>query len=278
MTASTPATADKGERIAKIMARAGLCSRRDAEKWIAAGRVSINGKVLETPAVVVRDGDDVRVDGEPLPMADRARLWRFHKPKGLVTTHKDEKGRTTVFEVLPPDLPRVVSVGRLDLTSEGLLLLTNDGGLARELEHPSRGWVRRYRVRVHGRVAPATLARLKDGVTVDGVRYGPIDAVIEATTADGTEKGAAKSNVWVTVSLSEGKNREVRKVMEYLGLSVNRLIRVAYGPFQLGKLAPGGIEEVPRHVVRQQLGGATPAGLDKKRQRHEKTARPVRET
>lgn len=278
MTASTPATADKGERIAKIIARAGLCSRRDAEKWIAAGRVSINGKVLETPAVVVRDGDDVRVDGEPLPMADRARLWRFHKPKGLVTTHKDEKGRTTVFEVLPPDLPRVVSVGRLDLTSEGLLLLTNDGGLARELEHPSRGWVRRYRVRVHGRVAPATLARLKDGVTVDGVRYGPIDAVIEATTADGTEKGAAKSNVWVTVSLSEGKNREVRKVMEYLGLSVNRLIRVAYGPFQLGKLAPGGIEEVPRHVVRQQLGGATPAGLDKKRQRHEKTARPVRET
>ena len=262
--------AEKGERIAKIMARAGLCSRRDAEKWIAAGRVSVNGAVLKTPAVTVRDIDDVRVDGEPLPTADRARLWRFHKPKGLVTTHKDEKGRTTVFDVLPPDLPRVVSIGRLDLTSEGLLLLTNDGALAREMEHPSRGWVRRYRVRVHGRVSASQLARLKDGVTVDGVRYGSIDAKLESTTADGKEKGAAKSNVWVTVSLTEGKNREVRKVMEFLGLTVNRLIRISYGPFQLGKLAPGVLEEVPRHVVRQQLGAATPSGFDKKRQRHEK--------
>ncbi len=264
--------AEKGDRIAKVMARAGLCSRRDAEKWIAAGRVSVNGKTLETPACVVRDGDEVRVDNEPLPEADRARLWRFHKPKGLVTTHKDEKGRTTVFDVLPPDLPRVVSIGRLDLTSEGLLLLTNDGAMARELEHPSRGWVRRYRVRVHGRIDNSHLARLKKGVTVDGVRYGSIDATLETTTAAGEEKGAAKSNRWVTVSLTEGKNREVRKVMEYLGLTVNRLIRVSYGPFQLGKLDPGVLEEVPRHVLRQQLGSASPSGLDKKRQRHAKAA------
>ncbi len=270
MKTASKDSSEKGERIAKVMARAGLCSRRDAEKWIAAGRVTLNGKILETPAVTVRDTDDVRVDGEPLPTADRARLWRFHKPKGLVTTHKDEKGRTTVFDVLPPDLPRVVSIGRLDLTSEGLLLLTNDGALAREMEHPSRGWVRRYRVRVHGRVDAGQLARLKNGVTVDGVRYGAIDAKLEATTADGKEKGAAKSNVWVTVSLTEGKNREVRKVMEFLGLTVNRLIRTSYGPFQLGKLEPGVLEEVPRQVVRQQLGAATPTGFDKKRQRHEK--------
>jgi 23S rRNA pseudouridine2605 synthase len=254
----------KGERIAKVMARAGLCSRRDAEKWIGEGRVTLNGEILKTPAVTVRDEDVITVDGEPLPTADRARLWRFHKPKGLVTTHKDDKGRQTVFDVLPPHLPRVVSVGRLDLTSEGLLLLTNDGAMARELEHPSRGWVRRYRVRVHGRVDAALLARLKKGVTVDGVRYGPIEAALDSAT--NPEKGAAKSNVWVSVALSEGKNREVRKVMEYLGLTVNRLIRVSYGPFQLGKLEPGLVEEVPRHVVRQQLGAATPAGFERKRQ------------
>ena len=261
--------AQTGDRIAKVMARAGLCSRRDAEKWIVLGRVSINGKALDTPAVTVKPDDDVRVDGQPLPTADRARLWRFHKPKGLVTTHKDEKGRTTVFEVLPTHLPRVVSVGRLDLTSEGLLLLTNDGGLARELEHPSRGWVRRYRVRVHGRVENSTLARLKRGVTVEGVRYGPIDAAIDSAMADGFEKnkGGSKANTWVTVALSEGKNREVRKVMEFLDLTVNRLIRVSYGPFQLGKLEPGGLEEVPAHVVRQQLGGATPTGFGLKRKR-----------
>lgn len=257
-------TDDKGDRIAKVMARAGLCSRRDAEKWIAAGRVSLNGKVLETPAQVVRAGDDVRVDGKPLPTADRARLWRFHKPKGLVTTHKDEKGRTTVFDVLPPDLPRVVSVGRLDLTSEGLLLLTNDGALARELEHPSRGWVRRYRVRVHGRVDEKMLGRLKKGVTVEGVRYGAIDAAIDKVEGAGK---SLKSNTWVTVALTEGKNREVRKVMEFLGLTVNRLIRVSYGPFQLGKLEPGELEEVPAQVVRQQLGAAAPAGLNLKRKR-----------
>ena len=256
---------EKGERIAKVMARAGLCSRRDAERWIALGRVSLNGKVLETPAQVVRAGDDVRVDGKPLPTVDRARLWRFHKPKGLVTTHKDEKGRTTVFDVLPPDLPRVVSIGRLDLTSEGLLLLTNDGALARAMELPERGWVRRYRVRVHGRIDDKMLARLKKGVTVDGVRYGAIDAAIDKV--EGADKPLSKSNTWVTVALSEGKNREVRKVMEFLGLTVNRLIRVAYGPFQLGKLEQGVLEEVPAQVVRQQLGSAAPAGLNINRQR-----------
>ncbi len=256
---------EKGERIAKVMARAGLCSRRDAERWIALGRVSLNGKVLETPAQVVRAGDDVRVDGKPLPTVDRARLWRFHKPKGLVTTHKDEKGRTTVFDVLPPDLPRVVSIGRLDLTSEGLLLLTNDGALARAMELPERGWVRRYRVRVHGRIDDKMLARLKKGVTVDGVRYGAIDAAIDKV--EGADKPLSKSNTWVTVALSEGKNREVRKVMEFLGLTVNRLIRVAYGPFQLGKLEQGVLEEVPAQVVRQQLGSAAPAGLNIKRKR-----------
>jgi 23S rRNA pseudouridine2605 synthase len=264
---------EKGDRIAKVMARAGLCSRRDAERWIAAGRVSVNGEILKTPAVVVRPGDDVRVDGSQLPTADRARVWRFHKPKGLITTHKDEKGRTTVFEVLPDTMPRVVSVGRLDLTSEGLLLLTNDGALARELEHPSRGWVRRYRVRVHGRVDDKGLARLKNGVTVDGVRYGPIDAHVDKAPEGekSTSKSASKSNTWVTVALTEGKNREVRKVMEFIGLTVNRLIRVSYGPFQLGKLDTGGLEEVPAQVVRQQLGAAaTPAGLNKKRQRNEK--------
>jgi len=256
---------EKGERIAKVMARAGLCSRRDAEKWIADGRVTINGELLKTPARTVTDKDDVMVDGEPLPVPDRARLWRFHKPVGLVTTHRDEKGRTTVFEALPPEMPRVVSVGRLDLNSEGLLLLTNDGDLARELELPARGWMRRYRVRVHGRVDAKMLARIKDGVTVEGERYGPIAASLDGE-GDPT-KGPAKSNVWITVALAEGKNREVRKVMAFLGLSVTRLIRVSYGPFQLGKLEPGRLEEVPGHVVRQQLGAAAPKGLSLKRKR-----------
>jgi len=258
-------TEEKGERIAKVMARAGLCSRRDAEKWIAEGRVVVNGEVLKTPARTVTEKDEVIVDGEPLPVPDRARLWRFHKPVGLVTTHKDEKGRQTVFEVLPPEMPRVLSVGRLDLNSEGLLLLTNDGDLSRELELPSRGWMRRYRVRVHGRVDARMLARIKDGVTVEGVRYGPIAASLDGE-GDPT-KGPAKSNVWITVALAEGKNREVRKVMAFLGLSVSRLIRVSYGPFQLGKLEPGHIEEVPGHVVRQQLGSAAPKSLSRKRQR-----------
>ncbi|MBX7198643.1 MAG: rRNA pseudouridine synthase [Rhodospirillaceae bacterium] len=256
-----PDGAAKGERIAKVMARAGLCSRRDAEKWIAAGRVQVNDEKLKTPAVVIGPNDTVLVDGQPLPEADRARVWRFHKPKGLVTTHKDEKGRTTVFEVLPPELPRVVSVGRLDITSEGLLLLTNDGEIARTLEHPSRGWVRRYRARVYGRPDPKLLAKLQDGVTVEGERYGPITATVDTT------EGPSKSNTWITVSLSEGKNREVRKVLAHIGLTVTRLIRVAYGPFQLGKLEPGALEEIPAQVVRQQLGAGAPTGLAKKRKR-----------
>jgi 23S rRNA pseudouridine2605 synthase len=240
----------KGERVAKLMARAGLCSRRDAERWIAEGRVSLDGTVLTSPAVVATEESDLRVDGKPLPQREPARLWRYHKPAGLVTTHRDEKGRPTVFERLPPELPRVVSVGRLDLTSEGLLLLTNDGGLARELELPARGWIRRYRVRVHGKIDAAGLAALERGITLDGVSYGPIRASLER------QQG---SNAWLIVALQEGKNREIRKVMAHLGLDVTRLIRVAYGPFQLGHLARGAIEEVPRRVLREQLGAAAGA-------------------
>jgi 23S rRNA pseudouridine2605 synthase len=237
--------AARGERIAKRLARAGLCSRRDAERWIAEGRVAVDGKVLASPALTVTEANDIRVDGKPIPAAEPARLWRYHKPAGLVTTHRDEQGRPTVFDRLPPELPRVVSVGRLDLTSEGLLLLTNDGELARALELPARGWLRRYRVRVHGAVDPARLAALETGVTIDRMSYGPIRAVLDR------EQG---SNAWLTISLHEGKNREIRRVMEHLGLSVSRLIRVAYGPFQLGDLPRGAIEEVPRKVLREQLG------------------------
>jgi 23S rRNA pseudouridine2605 synthase len=244
--ASAPVAAERGERIAKVMARAGLCSRRDAERWIAAGRVSVNGAVLTTPAVIVGAGDAVVVDGEVLAAPEKTRLWRYHKPPGLVTTHRDEKGRPTVFDTLKGQVPRVVSVGRLDLTSEGLLLLTNDGALARELEHPTRGWARRYRVRVHGSVDPAALEALGAGVAVAGVRYGPIAAALEKT------QGA--KNAWLTMTLSEGKNREVRKVLAHLGLTVTRLIRVSYGPFHLGRLERGEVEEVPGKVLKEQLG------------------------
>jgi 23S rRNA pseudouridine2605 synthase len=236
---------EAGERIAKVMARAGLCSRRDAERWIAEGRVAVNGRVLESPAVVVSEADDVRVDGKPLAAPERARLWRYHKPAGLVTTHRDEKGRPTVFDALPKALPRVISVGRLDLNSEGLLLLTNDGGLARRLELPATGWVRRYRVRVHGKPDAAALASLGKGIAIEGVNYGPIEAKLDKTQG---------SNAWVTVSLREGKNREVRRVFEHLGLPVTRLIRLAYGPFQLGGLPRGAVEEVPGKVLKEQLG------------------------
>ena len=230
--------------MAKFLARAGICSRRDAERLIAEGRVKLNGKVLDTPAVKVTAKDKVSVDGRPIGAAEPTRLWRFHKPSGLVTTHRDPAGRATVFEHLPKDMPRVISVGRLDLTSEGLLLLTNDGELARRLELPSNGWLRRYRARAFGRVEQAELDQLKDGITVDGVRYGPIDAKLERAAA----------NSWITLSLTEGKNREVRRVLEALGLKVNRLIRIAYGPFQLGTLAPGVVEEIPRKVLKDQLG------------------------
>jgi len=239
------AAGEKGERIAKRLARAGLCSRRDAERWIADGRVSVDGKVLDSPALAVTDASDIRVDGKPIPEPEPSRLWRYHKPAGLVTTHKDERGRPTVFERLPPNLPRLISVGRLDLNSEGLLLLTNDGELVRELELPARGWLRRYRVRVHGTVDPARLAALEKGLTIDGVAYGPIRAELDRTQG---------TNAWLTLSLREGKNREVRRVMEHLGLSVTRLIRIAYGPFQLGELERGQVDEVPRRVLREQLG------------------------
>jgi 23S rRNA pseudouridine2605 synthase len=234
-----------GERIAKRIARAGLCSRRDAERWIAEGRVRVRGAIITSAALDVGAGDDIRVDGKPLPEAERARLWRYHKPAGLMTTHRDDRGRETVFTHLPKELPRVVSVGRLDLSSEGLLLLTNDGGLARELELPSRGWIRRYRVRVHGVPEPEGLKRLERGVTVAGISYGPIRASLER------QQG---SNAWLVVALAEGKNREVRRVFEHLGLPVARLIRVAYGPFQLGHLARGEVAEVPRRVLSEQLG------------------------
>jgi 23S rRNA pseudouridine2605 synthase len=240
----------KGERVAKILARAGLCSRRDAERWIAEGRVSLKGEVLTSPAINVTDPHELSVDGKPLPEADRARLWRYHKPTGLVTTHRDEKGRPTVFAALPKELPRLISVGRLDLNSEGLLLLTNDGALARRLELPENGWLRRYRVRVHGTIDPAQLSALEHGVTVEGVAYGPIHALLER------QQG---SNAWLMVSLREGRNREVRKVMAHLQLPVSRLIRIAYGPFQLGNLETGGIEEVNPRVLREQLGTGEPA-------------------
>lgn len=245
MTKTTAPDPARGERIAKVLARAGLCSRREAERWIADGRVAVGGRVLTTPAVTVGVGDVVTVDGRPLPGKEPTRLWRYHKPAGLVTSHRDPQGRPTVFERLPDTLPRVVSVGRLDLASEGLLLLTNDGGLARRLELPATGWVRRYRVRVFGAIDEDRLAALDKGVTIAGVRYGPIRARLDR------RQGA---NAWLTVAITEGKNREVRKVMEHLGLTVNRLIRVAYGPFQLGHLARGAVEEVPGKVLREQFG------------------------
>jgi 23S rRNA pseudouridine2605 synthase len=236
--------AEKGERIAKRIARAGICSRRDAEKWIAEGRISVDGQKLTSAAVIVTDKSVIVVDGKPLPMKEPTRLWRYHKPSGLVTSHKDEKGRETLFEKLPDTMPRVVSVGRLDLNSEGLILLTNDGELARKLELPSNAWTRRYRVRVHGAPDNGQIEAMAKGLTVEGVKYGPIIATIDRLQG---------SNSWLTVSLNEGKNREIRRVMEHLGLPVNRLIRIAYGPFQLGYLAEGQVEEVPARVLRDQL-------------------------
>lgn len=236
--------AGRGERIAKYLARAGVASRRDIERMIGEGRVVLNNAKVTHPAVFVADGDILQVDGKVVDAPERTRLWRYHKPDGLVTTHRDPQGRPTVFEKLPAGMRRVVSVGRLDLNSEGLLLLTNDGGLARQLELPATGWLRRYRVRVHGTVEPAALAALARGVTVEGVRYGPVEAGLDS------RKGA---NSWLTVSIHEGKNREIRRVMAHLGLGVTRLIRIAYGPFQLGNLERGGLAEVPPRVLRDQL-------------------------
>src|SRR5689334_17702909 len=235
-----------GERIAKVIARAGLGSRRDAERWIVEGRVSVNGRVLESPAFTVGPADRIIVDGRTLPAPEAPRLFLYHKPVGLVTTMRDEKKRPTVFAHLPPGLPHVVSVGRLDLTSEGLLLLTNDGDLARYLELPANALKRCYRVRVHGAVSAARLASLARGVTVNGVRYGSVEARIE---------GGRGANVWIAVRLKDGKNREVRKVMAHLGLQVTRLIRTAYGPFQLGGLPPGSAMEVVPAILRDKLAG-----------------------
>ncbi len=238
-------TNGKGERIAKRIARAGLASRRDAERMIAAGRVKLNGRIVGTPATIVGAGDLIEVDDAPLLERERTRLWLFHKPKGLVTTNRDPEGRPTIFFALPKDLPRVMTVGRLDINTEGLLLLTNDGGLARVLELPATGWLRRYRVRAHGQIEPAALDKLRRGVAIGGMVYGAIEAAIDRVQG---------TNVWLTVGLREGKNREVRRVLEHLGLSVSRLIRISYGPFQLGELKRGEIEEVRGRVLREQLG------------------------
>ena len=241
-------SAFEGDRIAKVMARVGLCSRRDAEEWVRAGRVAVNGMILTDPARNITDDDEVTVDGQPLLAPEKTRLFLFNKPRGLVTTDHDPEGRPTVFAWLAhhhPDLPRVISIGRLDINTEGLLLLTNDGGLARVLELPATGWLRRYRVRAHGTTTPDAVAALKNGVTIDGVDYQPVDASLDRV------QGA---NTWLTVALREGKNREVRRVLEHLGLEVNRLIRLSYGPFQLGEAPDGAVEEVKTRVLMDQLG------------------------
>jgi 23S rRNA pseudouridine2605 synthase len=251
------ATADhrEGQRIAKVMARAGLCSRREAEAWVLAGRVSVNGETLASPAYNVSERDDVRVDGAPLRERERTRLFLFHKPRGLVTTARDPEGRATIFDALPSDLPRVVAVGRLDINTEGLILLTNDGGLARILELPATGWLRRYRVRAHGAVEQSALDALREGVSIEGIHYAGIEARVER------QQG---SNVWLSMGLREGKNREIKRVLEHLGLSVNRLIRISFGPFELGDLGEREVEETSTRVLRDQLGPklAREAGVD----------------
>jgi 23S rRNA pseudouridine2605 synthase len=234
----------RGERIAKVIARAGLASRREAEAWIVAGRVAVNGERITSPALDITAKDRVTVDGEPLPQRERTRLFLYHKPRGLVSTNADPEDRPTIFAALPKHLPRLVSVGRLDINSEGLLLLTNDGGLARTLELPETGWLRRYRVRALGSVTQDKLDGLRDGITVDRVHYGPIEATLDRPQG---------SNVWITFAMREGKNREVRNVLGALGLQVNRLIRVSYGPFQLGELPEGAVEEVATKHLREQL-------------------------
>jgi len=234
-----------GERIAKLMARAGLASRRDAEEWVTQGRVTVNGRIINSPALDVTENDVVLVDGQPLPERERTRLFMYHKPRGLMTTHADPEGRPTVFDHLPEGLPRLISIGRLDFNTEGLLLLTNDGGLARVLELPDTGWLRRYRVRAHGTVTQAQLDTLRDGVEVDGVKYGPIEATLDHDSS---------ANVWIVIAIREGKNREVRNILGHLGLEVNRLIRISYGPFQLGEIAEGEVDEVKTRVLREQLG------------------------
>ena len=234
----------KPERIAKVLARAGLCSRREAERWIEGGRVQVDGKTLDSPAFKVEHANTIVVDGKLLNEPQATKLWRYHKPPGLVTTHNDPQGRPTVFERLPKELGRVISIGRLDLNSEGLLLLTNDGELARRMEMPATGWVRSYRVRVRGTVDEDKLKKLKDGITIAGVNYGSIDTTLDSKT---------RTNAWLSVALSEGKNREIRKVMEHMDLKVNRLIRLSYGPYHLNKLTRGEVQEVSAKMLRNQL-------------------------
>jgi 23S rRNA pseudouridine2605 synthase len=234
-----------GQRIAKVIARAGLASRREAEALIAAGRIAVNGTIIDSPAFDVTGSDHITVDGEPLPARQRTRLFLYHKPRGLMTTHADPQGRPTIFQNLPRDLPRLISVGRLDFNTEGLLLLTNDGALARVLELPATGWLRRYRVRAHGSITQDRVDSLRRGVTIDSIHYGPIEATIDRVQG---------TNVWLTLGIREGKNREVRNVLGHFGLTVTRLIRVSFGPFQLGEIGEGEIEEVRTRVLREQLG------------------------
>ncbi len=244
-TGFSPSPSEKPKRIAKVIARAGICSRREAEVYIADGRVKVNDVLLESPAFTVTASDIIEVDNVRLGKAEPPRLWRYHKPRGLVVSNKDEKGRDTIFTTLPESLPRVISIGRLDIDSEGLLLLTNDGELARHLELPATGWTRKYRVRVYGRVEEAKLGEIADGVNIDGVQYGPVLARLD------TQKTC---NAWLTIAIKEGRNREVRNIMKYLGYPVTRLLRLSYGPFLLGKLKAGQVEEVKPSVLAQQLG------------------------
>ena len=241
---SETGTAPKGERIAKVMARAGLCSRREAERWITDGRVSVDGKKLDSPALTVTDANIITVDGNIIAGKQETKLWRYHKPAGLIVSHSDPEGRATVFEKMPEHMPRVISIGRLDYNSEGLLLLTNDGDLARHMENPKTGWIRRYRVRINGRPNAEELAKLENGVTISGIRYGSIKATLDS------QKGA---NAWITMALTEGKNREIRVVMEHLGYQVTRLIRTAYGPFQLGNMTRGAVVEVGRRMLKDSI-------------------------
>jgi len=251
MSDKTPSAPPPGERIAKVLARAGVASRREAERMIEAGRIAVNGKIIDRAALNVTDAHKITVDGKPINAPEAARLWMYHKPSGLVTTTKDEQGRATIYDDLPEELPRVMSVGRLDLNSEGLLLLTNDGGIKRKLELPSTGWLRKYRVRIKGRPTDDSLNPLREGLTVDGQTFQPMIVSLDR------QQGA---NAWLTVGLREGKNREIRRALSDIGLSVNRLIRISYGPFQLGQMKPGEVVEVRPKVLRDQLGleGAKP--------------------
>jgi 23S rRNA pseudouridine2605 synthase len=233
------------ERIAKKLSRAGVCSRREAERWIADGRIKVNNVILSTPATNVSEKDKILVDNIPLPKPSLSKIWRFHKPKGCLVTENDPKGRKTIFQILPKSLPRVISVGRLDYDSEGLLLLTNDGAISRKLELPSTGWLRKYKVRVHGIVDKSALLKIKDGIKLDNFKTGPIEANLEI------QKG---TNAWILIGIREGKNREIRRIMDHLGYPVNRLIRLSYGPFQLGNLKSGEVSEINKNVIKNQLG------------------------